>query len=305
MATAQRDGSILRIETDHYHAAVQTGGYVSGVKGGSFVDKSTGACDQSFGLCIVDFLLEPGFDDDLTPPKLRYHGGNLVHGRIPKRYVELPQICTQAKALSTEVVESDGFVAVCQEFTWTVARPPYRTGSRWKQWLVFPDGVRWFIACDRINSVNTVDALILRIDMLGHIRHDSGDTFEQIYLSYHGCIPSQAFHENFPPDARFLYRRREANVPQRFIRGYQLRGGLWLAGMTLEPSAVYEAWCHQRDYVCMIQEIGGRRVEVGESFGAVHLVGWFEDVAGMERVFDTYQGATALHVDDVQWRLER
>ena len=53
----------------------------------------------------------------------------------------------------------------------------------------------------------------------------------------------------------------------------------------------------------MIQEIGGRRMEPGESFGAVHLVGWFEDVAEMERVFDTYQGATALHVDDIQWRL--
>ena len=94
-------------------------------------------------------------------------------------------------------------------------------------------------------------------------------------------------------------------MPQRFIRGYQLRDGLWLAGMTLEPSVVHEAWCHQRGYVCMIQEIGGMRVEAGESFGAVHLVGWFEHPSEMERVFDTYQGATALHVDDVQWRLER
>ena len=241
MATAQRDGSILRIETDHYHAAVQTEGYVSGVVGGSFVDKSTGACDQSFGLCIVDFLLEPGYDDDSTPPAVQYQWGDFVHGQIPKRYVELPQICTQARQLSTEVVEGNGFIAVRQEFTWTVARPPYNPGSHWEQWLVFPNGVRWFIACDRINSVNTVDALILRIDMPGHIRHDSGDTFEQIYLSYHGCIPSQTFLENFPPDVRFLYRRSEDNVPQRFIRAYQLRNGLWLAGMTLEPSAGYEA----------------------------------------------------------------
>ena len=49
MGTVRRDGSILRVETDGYSAAVQTEGYVSGVKGGSFADKSTGACDQGFG----------------------------------------------------------------------------------------------------------------------------------------------------------------------------------------------------------------------------------------------------------------
>ena len=126
MATVQRDGSLLRVETDSYYASVQTEGYVSGVKGSSFVDKSTGACDQGFGLCIVDFLLEPGHDDDSTPSALRYHGGNLVHGQIPKRYVELPQICTQAKQLPTEIVEGNGFIAVRQEFTWMIARPTNR-----------------------------------------------------------------------------------------------------------------------------------------------------------------------------------
>ena len=305
MATVRRDNSILCIETDEYYAAVQTEGYVSGVKGGSFVDKSTGACDQGFGLCVVDFLLEPGHDDDSVPPALHYQWDDFVHGQIPKRYVELPQICTQAKQLSAEIVESDDFVAVRQEFTWTIARPPYRPGSRWEQWLVFPDGVRWFLAYDKVTSANTVDALMLRIDMPGHIKHKRADTFEQVYLSYHGHIPSQNFLENFPPDARFLYQRTDDNVPQRFVRAYQLRNGLWLVGMTLEPSSVYEAWCHQRGYVCMIQEIGGRRVKAGESFGAVHLVGWFEDVSDMERVFDAYEGAAALHVDEAQWRLER
>lgn len=305
MATVRRDGSGLYIETERYYATVQTEGYVSGVKRNSFIDKSAGACDQGFGLCVVDFLLEPGYDVDSTSPELLYQWGNLVHGQIPKRYVELPQICTQAMKLSSRIVEGDGFIAVRQEFTWTVARPPYKPGSRWEQWLVFPDGVRWFFAYDKVTSVNTLDALMLRIDMPGHIRHNSGDTFAQVYLSYHGCIPSQTFVEDFPPDTRFLYQRREDTVPQRFIRAYQLHNGLWLAGMTLEPSAVYEAWCHQRDYVCMIQEIGGKRVEAGESFGAVHLVGWFEDVAEMEQVFDAYKGACALHVNGFKWRLER
>ena len=222
MASVRRDNSVLCIETDEYYAAVQTEGYVSGVKGGSFVDKSTGACDQGFGLCVVDFLLEPGLDDDSVPPALQYQWGDFVHGQIPKRYVELPQFCTQAKQLRTEIVESDDFVAVRQDFTWTFARPPYRPGSRWEQLLLFPDGVRWFLAYDKVTSANTVDALILRIDMPGHIRHSNGDTFEQVYLSYHGCIPSQSFLENFPPDSGFLYQRSEDKVLAQFIRAYQV-----------------------------------------------------------------------------------
>jgi hypothetical protein len=71
-------------------------------------------------------------------------------------------------------------------------------------------------------------------------------------------------------------------VPKRVIRGYHLRDpktgkeGPWLFGMTLDPAAVYEAWCHQRGYVCMIEEIGGRPVKPGEVFGAAFVVGYFD-----------------------------
>jgi hypothetical protein len=296
MATVRWDGSILRIETDSYHAAVQTEGYVSGVMGGSFVDKRTGGRDLGFGLVIVDFLLEPGADDETTPADLRYHWGDLVHGNLPKRYVELPQICTQAKKLPVQIVEGKKFVAIRQWFTWTIARPPYRPGSQWEQWLVFPDGVRWFLAYDRVTSANTVDCLLLRMDMPSHIRHQRGDTFRQVYLSYHGFIPSDAFVDDFPPDARYLYRREDGKVPERFIRAYQLRNGVWLAGMALHPPIVYEAWCHQRGYVCLIQEIGGMKVKAGETFGAVHLVGFFDDLAEMERTFDAHKNARSLVV---------
>ena len=302
MATVQQNGSILQIETDTYQAAVRTEGYVSGVMAGSFVDKRTGARDQSFGLCIIDFLLEPGRDDDATPEALRYHWGDAVHGDIPKRYVALPQICTQAQKLSFEIVEGKDFVAVRQWFTWTVARPPYQPGSQWEQWLVFPDGIRWFFAYDKVTSVNTVNSLFLRMDMPGHIKHQRGDTFDQIHLSYHGDISSDQFTADFSPNAQFLYQRG-SEVPQRFIRAYQLPNDIWLAGMTLDASAVYEAWCHQRGYVCMIQEIGGQQVRAGESFGAVNLVGFFEDVAEMGRVYDAYKGATVLHVEGDQWHL--
>ena len=304
MATVHREGSLLRIDTDCYCAAVQTEGYVSGVMGGSFLDKRTNSRDLGFGLVVVDFLLEPGVDDPSTPPQLRYHWGDSVHGNIPKRYVELPQICTQAKKLTFEVIEGGNFVAVRQWFRWSLARPPYRAGSLWEQWLVFPDGVLWFLAYDRVTSANTVDCLLLRMDMPGHIRHNRGDTFRQVYLSYHGFIPSEAFAEDFPPDARYLYRREDGKVPERFIRAYQLRNGVWLAGMALHPPSVYEAWCHQRGYVCLIQEIGGWRVRKGETFGAVHLVGFFDDISETERTFDRYKGARLLTVTRKGWELQ-
>jgi hypothetical protein len=177
MVRVWRDGTVVRIETEKYFAAVQTEGYVSGVMVGSFVDKATGSKDLGFGLVIVDFLLEPGTDDESTPEHLRYSWGDKIHGNIPKRFVELPQICTQAKKLPFEIFEGKNFVAVKQWFNWTIARPPYKPGSRWEQLLVFPDGVRWFLAYDKVTSVNTVDCLLFRMDMPGHIRHQGGDSF--------------------------------------------------------------------------------------------------------------------------------
>ena len=304
MATVNQEEKALRIETDCYQATIQTEGYVSGVSAGSFIDKRTGVSDLSFGLCIVDFLLEPGADDEETSADFRYHWGDAIHGDIPKRYVELPQICTQARKLPYEIVEDGGFVAVQQWFNWDSARLPYTGGSLWEQWLVFPDGVRWFLAYDKVTSVNAIDSLILRMDMPGHIKHQKGDDFDRIYLSYHDYISSKAFIEDFPPDASYLYQRQTGKIPKRFIRAYQLPNGTWLAGMALDPSIVYEAWCHQRGYVCMIQEIGGSPIRAGESFGAVHLVGFFESIEEMKNVFDTYQGAKTIRVETGGWTLE-
>ena len=80
--------------------------------------------------------------------------------------------------------------------------------------------------------------------------------------------------------------------------------GPWLTGMTLDPSMVYESWCHQRGYVCMIQEIGGRPIRAGESFGAAYIIGYFDSIAEMERVYDRYAGHRHIHADASGWRLE-
>lgn len=98
------------------------------------MDKGTGSRDVGFGSVIVDFLIEPGADDETTPSDLRYCWGDAVHGNIPKRCVELPQICTQAKKLLFDAVEGKNFVAVRQRFTWTIARPPYKGRRQKKMW---------------------------------------------------------------------------------------------------------------------------------------------------------------------------
>src|SRR5262249_44566287 len=139
MAPPESGQDILRIETPHLEARISTRGYVSGVSAGSFLDKKTGARDLGFGLDIVDFLLEPAPADGPIPEG-QYHFGDLIHGDIPKRYVEGPQICTQAKRLDATSREGNGFVVVRQKYRWTIAYTPHeKVGSVWEQTLIFPN----------------------------------------------------------------------------------------------------------------------------------------------------------------------
>ena len=302
----------IKIVTPQLEAAVRKKGYVSGVAAQSLLDKKTGLRDAGFGLDIVDWIMEPGSDEAYRSqlnPELVYPFGNPYHGQRPKRSIEGPQICTQAKELDPKVIEGKDFVAVTQQFNYRTAAPSKKTGSVWKQILVFPVGQRYFISMDKIESVNSSDAMFLRVDMPGHIRHNRGDTFSRIYLSYRGTLPASEFFADFPPDGKFNYLRGRDQVPERFIRACQLRDpktgkdGPWLAGMTLEPSVVSEAWCHQRGYVCMIEEFGGRPVKAGESFSAAFLVGYFDSIDQMHQVYDQYKGHTGLEVTGQGWRL--
>jgi hypothetical protein len=93
------------------------------------------------------------------------------------------------------------------------------------------------------------------------------------------------------------------------IRAYRVRldgkPGPWLAGMTLDPSEVAEAWCHQRGYVCMIEELHRRHVRAGDSFGAAYVIGWFEDVSEMNRVYDRYKGARRITIEGGRFVLDQ
>ncbi len=293
----------IQIDTDALQARINKKGYVSGVAAGSLLDKKTGAREVGFGLHIMDFLMAPGWADDGYPrdPK--------VHGDLPKHYVEGPQICTQAKQLDSEVIEGKDFVAVRLRYRFTKAYGDFKAGSLWEQTLVFQPGLRYFLSGERITSVNDVDDLFYRIDMPGHIKHKGDDTFSQVYLSYRDKpIPASEFAEDFAPDAKFLYRRDDDKVPERMIRAYQLKvdgkPGPWLGGLTFDPAEVSEAWCHQRGYVCFIQEMHRRKVKAGETFGAAYAVGYFDDVPSMEKLCDRYKNAKTLVVADGKFHLE-
>jgi hypothetical protein len=293
----------VQIDTDALQARIRKKGYVSGVAAGSLIDKKTGAKDLGFGLHIMDFLMAPGWRDDGYPRDAK------LHGDLPKHYVEGPQICTQAKEVKPEVVKGKDFVAVTLRFTFDKPGKGYKAGSTWEQTLVFQPGVRYVLSGERIVSVNDVDELFYRIDMPGHIRHKGGDNFTQIYLSYlDKPIPAAEFKEDFGPDAKYLYQRKDGKAPERMIRAYQVKldgkPGPWLAGMTLDPAAASEAWCHQRGYVCFIEEIHRKKVKAGEAFGAAYIVGWFDDIADMEKVYDAHKGKRRLVVEGGKFRLE-
>jgi hypothetical protein len=292
----------IRIETDKLEARINSRGYVSGVAAGSFRDKQTGARDLGSGLHVMDFLLAPGWRDDgyVRDPKL--------HGHLPKHYIEGPQICTQAKELTPEIVRGDGFVAVKLRYTFHKPGAGYKAGSIWEQTLVFQLSVRYILSAERITCVNDAESLSYRIDMPGHIKHRGADAFAQVYLSYlDRPIPAAAFRDDFAPDAKYLYQRKDGQVPRRMIRAYQVKldgkPGPWLAGITLDPAAVSEAWCHQRGYVCMIEELHGRPVRAGETIGAAYAVGWFDDVSAMEGVADHYRGVCGIAVYDGKFEM--
>ncbi len=323
--TITQDDKQIVISTPHLEATIRKEGYVTGVAGGTFLDKKTGAHDLGYGLDIVDWIMEPGSDKayaDKLPDHMVYQYGNDYHGKTAKRSIEGPQICTKAGKIESEVIEGKDFTAVKLWYHYTLAAPGHKTGSKWTQTLVFPHDKRYFISSDRIDAVNSSDSMFFRLDMPGHIKHKQGDTFSEVYLSYKGRIPADKFTENFAPDERYNYRRDKWNrspdlfesnrkAPQRFIRAYHVRNpetkedGPWLAGMTLDPSVVHEAWCHQRGYVCMIEEIGGQPVQAGESFGAAFIVGWFDDVDQMHKVYDQHRGMRGLEVSKGRWKLTK
>jgi hypothetical protein len=336
------DERAIKIETDKLEAVIpkkEPKHWMTGIEKGSFLDKATGFREVGDGLMVVDWLMEAGSDaawsDQVIAPDghgvgryvwyenetdpVRREYALMAHGSSHrKRMVEGPQLCHRMKPVQPEVIRGEDFVAIKTTYRFEYAAPGRKPGSRWTQLIVFPRGERYFLLMDRIDCVNDSKEMFLRNDTPGCIRHVKGDTFSEVYLSYLGGpkglrIPSSEFFTPFPPDLKFGYRRDTHRIPQHFIRAYRLRGrtggedGPWLAGLTLEPSVVYEAWCSQRpgDIIVMIEEIHGRPVRAGQSFSAAHIVGYFDTIEDMHRVYDRFRGHTGLAVNRSGWRLTR
>jgi hypothetical protein len=339
-ARVTEDERAIKIETDKLEAVIPKKNpkqWMTGIEKESFLDKTTGFREAGDGLMVIDWLMEAGSDeawsDRVIAPdgngvgRYRWHANEtdpeaksyarMAHGSSHrKRMVEGPQLCHRMKSVQPEVIRGPEFVAVTTTYQYEFAAPGRKPGSRWTQRIVFPKGERYFILMDKIDSANDSDEMFLRNDTPGCVRHERGNTFSEMYLSYLGGpdglrIPSSEFFAPFPPDAKFGYRRDTNKTPAHFIRAYHLRdketgkAGPWLAGLTLEPSVVYEAWCSQRPggIIVMIEEINGRPVKAGESFSAAHVVGYFDTVEDMHRVYDRYKGHTALDADTSGWRL--
>jgi len=334
------DDQRIKIETDQLEAVIPKKDpkhWMTGIEKGSFLDKKTGFREIGDGLMVVDWIMEAGSDEawsndviapdgngvgrytwyaNETDPERRQYS-LMAHGSSHrKRMVEGPQLCHRMKPVKPEILRGKDFLAVRTNYQFEYAAPGRKPGSKWTQLIVFPRGERFFVLMDKVDCVNESPEMFLRNDTPGCVRHEKGDTFSEIFLSYLGGpegmrIPSSEFFTPFPPDLKFGYRRDMQYPPKQFIRAYHLRDretgkeGPWLAGLTLEPSVVYEAWCSQRPggIIVMIEEIHGKSIQAGESFSAAHIVGYFDDIDAMRKVYDRYQGHTALEASSDGWKL--
>lgn len=338
----EQDERGIKIETADIEAVIPKSSpkhWMTGIEKGSFLDKRTGFREAGDGLMVIDWLMEAGsdaewseqvfapdgngvgqyrwFENETDPESQEY--ARLAHGSSHrKRMVEGPQLCHRMKPVQPEVIHGEDFVAVRTTYAYEYAAPGRTPGSRWTQLIVFPRGVRYFLLMDRIDSANDSPEMFLRNDTPGCVRHEKGDTFSEIYLSYLSGpkglrIPSSEFFTPFPPDLKFGYRRDTNQIPEDFIRAYHLRDqetgkeGPWIAGITLEPSVVYEAWCSQRPggIIVMIEEVHGKPTKAGDSFSAAHVVGFFDSIDEMHAVSAKYRGNTKLLADAQGWRLEK
>jgi hypothetical protein len=341
-ALVTEDERAIKIETDLLEAVIpkkEPRQWMTGIEKGSFLDKKTGFREAGDGLMVVDWLMETGSDEAWGEQVIARDGhgvgrytwytnetdsarreyARFAHGTSHrKRMVEGPQLCHRMKPVLPEIIRGKDFIAVTTTYRFEYAAPGRTPGSKWTQRIVFPRGERYFLLMDRIDSVNDSAEMFLRNDTPGCVRHEKGDTFSEIYLSYLSGpvgvrIPSSEFFTPFPPDVKFGYRRDTHKTPEHFIRAYHLRDketgkdGPWLGGLTLEPSVVYEAWCSQRPggIIVMIEEIHGRPVKAGESFSAAHIVGFFGSIDEMHEVYERHKGHTALLADYAGWKLSK
>ena len=207
-AKVTEDDRAIKIATDKLEAVIPKNNpkqWMTGIEKGSFLDKTTGFREVGDGLMVIDWLMEAGSDaqwsDKVIAPEgngvgryswytnetdpARQEYTRLAHGTSHrKRMVKGPQLCHRMKPVQPEVIRGKDFVAVKTTYQYEYAAPGRKAGSRWTQLVVFPQGVRYFVLMDKIDTVNDSDEMFLRNDTPGCVRHEKGDTFSEMYLSY-------------------------------------------------------------------------------------------------------------------------
>jgi hypothetical protein len=222
----------LKIETDLLEAVIPKKNpkqWMTGIEKGSFLDKTTGFREAGDGLMVVDWIMEADSDEDYadqlqapdgngvgaylwhthetTPERIAYAIN--AHGKTHrKRAVEGPQLCHRMKPVQPAVIRGKDFIAITTNYRYEYAAPGRNAGSRWTQRIVFPKGQRYFVLMDKIESVNDSPEMFLRNDTPGCVRHERGDSFSEMYLSYLSGpdglrIPSSEFFTPFAPDEKF------------------------------------------------------------------------------------------------------
>src|SRR5262249_19821348 len=135
-ARVSEDDRAIKIETDKLEAVVPKKNpkqWMTGIEKGSFVDKATGFREIGDGLMVVDWLMEPGSDEEWDKnvfssdghgvSRYRWYENDkdpaareyalMAHGSSNrKRMVEGPQLCHRMKPVQPEIIRGDDFVAI-------------------------------------------------------------------------------------------------------------------------------------------------------------------------------------------------
>ena len=158
--------------------------------------------------------MEPGSDEayrDQLPGDLLYEFNNLrTTARRPSAAIEGPQICTQAEAARPRGRPRQGLRRGPKQRLPLHARRPGQEDRLGVGADARLPGRASATSSPATGSprANDSDALFLRLDMPGHIKHKGGDTFSEVYLSYHGTHPRRRV-------PRRLRAGREVQLPPR------------------------------------------------------------------------------------------
>ncbi len=53
-----------------------------------------------------------------------------------------------------------------------------------------------------------------------------------------------------------------------------------------------------------IEELHRKKVKAGETFGAAYAIGWFDDIAEMQKIYDKYKGKRSIVVEKGKFELK-